>query len=153
MTCNFYQDPIHNSLPCFPPAPDGGHISRNGRSHTYRFYKLELINTPIRLPSGSAVKNLPANAGDVSSIPGLGRSPREGPDYPLKYSYLEEYQGQRSLAGSSLWGCKRVQLDLMTQFSRLVVPDSLQPHESQHARPPCPTPTSGVYSNPRPLSQ
>ena len=30
--------------------------------------------------------------------------------------------------------------------------DSLQPHESQHARPPCPSPTSGVYSNSCPFS-
>ena len=30
---------------------------------------------------------------------------------------------------------------------------SLWPHESQHARPPCPSPTPGVYSNPCPLSQ
>ena len=39
------------------------------------------------------------------------------------------------------------------QFSCSVVSDSLQPHESQHARPPCPSPTPGVYSNSRPLSQ
>ena len=39
------------------------------------------------------------------------------------------------------------------QFSRLVVSDSLQPHESQHARPPCPSPTPGVHSNSRPLSR
>ena len=31
--------------------------------------------------------------------------------------------------------------------------DSLWPHESQHARPPCPSPTPGVYSNSCPLSQ
>ena len=31
------------------------------------------------------------------------------------------------------------------QFSRLVMSSSLRPHESQHARPPCPSPTSGVY--------
>ena len=31
------------------------------------------------------------------------------------------------------------------QFSRSVVSDSLQPHESQHTRPPCPSPTPGVY--------
>ena len=31
--------------------------------------------------------------------------------------------------------------------------DSLRPHESQHARPPCPSPTPGVYSNPCPSSQ
>ena len=33
-------------------------------------------------------------------------------------------------------------------FSHSVVSDSLRPHESQHARPPCPSPTPGVYSNP-----
>ena len=36
------------------------------------------------------------------------------------------------------------------QFSRLVVSDSLLPHESQHARPPCPSPSLGVHSNSRP---
>ena len=35
------------------------------------------------------VKNLPANAGDVSSIPRLGRFPGEGNGSPLQYSYLE----------------------------------------------------------------
>ena len=39
------------------------------------------------------------------------------------------------------------------QFSRSVISDSLQPHALQHTRPPCPSPTSGVYSNPCPLSQ
>ena len=39
------------------------------------------------------------------------------------------------------------------QFSLSVVSDSLQPHESQHTRPPCPSQTSGVYSNSCPLSQ
>ena len=38
------------------------------------------------------------------------------------------------------------------QFSRSVVSDSLRPHESQHARPPCPSPTPGVYPNSCPLS-
>ena len=33
------------------------------------------------------------------------------------------------------------------QFSRSVVSNSLRPHESQHARPPCPSPTPGVHSN------
>ena len=36
------------------------------------------------------------------------------------------------------------------KFSRSVVSNSLRPHESQHARPPCPSPTTGVYSNPCP---
>ena len=40
-------------------------------------------------PGGSVVKNLPANAGDTALIPGLGRSPGGGNDYPLQYSCLE----------------------------------------------------------------
>ena len=39
------------------------------------------------------------------------------------------------------------------QFSHSVVSDSLWPHESQHTRPPCPSPTPGVHSDLRPLSQ
>ena len=39
------------------------------------------------------------------------------------------------------------------QFRRSVVSDSLRPHESQHTRPPCPSPTPGVHSDSRPLSQ
>ena len=40
-------------------------------------------------PHGSVVKNLPANAGDLGSIPRLGRSPRGGHGTPLQYSCLE----------------------------------------------------------------
>ena len=39
------------------------------------------------------------------------------------------------------------------QFSRAVVSDSLRPHEPQHARPPCPSPTPGVHSNSCPSSR
>ena len=39
------------------------------------------------------------------------------------------------------------------QLSHSVVSDSVSPHESQHARPPCPSPTPGVYSNSCPSSR
>ena len=39
------------------------------------------------------------------------------------------------------------------QISRSVVSDSLRPHESQHARPPCPSTTPGVHSDSHPSSQ
>jgi len=42
---------------------------------------------------------------------------------------------------------------LQYQFSCSVVSDSLQPHGLQHARPPCPSPTPGIYSNSCLLSQ
>ena len=41
----------------------------------------------------------------------------------------------------------------LAQFSHSVVSDSLQPHESQHARPPCPSPTPGVHPDSHPSSQ
>ena len=44
-------------------------------------------------PGGSVVKNSPANAGDASLIPWLGRSPREGKGYSLQYSGLENSMG------------------------------------------------------------
>ena len=39
------------------------------------------------------------------------------------------------------------------QFSHSVVSDSLRPHETQHTRPPCPSPTPRVHSDSRPSSQ
>jgi len=48
---------------------------------------IQYIN--MGFPGGSVIKNLPANAGDVGSIPELGRSPGEGNGSPLQYSCLE----------------------------------------------------------------
>ena len=42
----------------------------------------------VGLPSGSVVKNPPANGGDMDSVPGLERSPRERNGYPVQYSGL-----------------------------------------------------------------
>ena len=44
-------------------------------------------------------------------------------------------------------------LQCSVQFSHSVMSDSLQPHESQYARPPCPSPTPGVYPNSCPSSR
>ena len=43
----------------------------------------------LGFPCGSAGKESACNAGDLGSIPGLGRSPGEGKGYPLQYSGLE----------------------------------------------------------------
>ena len=42
-------------------------------------------------PRGSADKEAACNAGDLGSIPGLGRSPGEGKGYPLQYSDLGNF--------------------------------------------------------------
>ena len=51
-------------------------------------------------PCDSADKESACNAGDLDSIPGLGRSPGEGKGYPLHYS------GRETSMDYSPWGCK-----------------------------------------------
>ena len=55
-------------------------------------------------PGGSDGKASACKAGDLGSIPGLGRSPGGGHGNPLQYSCLENPHGQRSLVGYSPWG-------------------------------------------------
>ena len=62
-------------------------------------------------PGGSMVKNPPTNAGDirnVGSIPGLGRSPGEGNNYPLQYSCLEN-SVDRGAWGAAVHGVTKSQ--------------------------------------------
>ena len=59
----------------------------------------------------------------------------------------------REIKKVNLAKCINVNKFSLVQFSRSVVSDSLRPHESQHARPPCPSPTPGVQSDSHPLSQ
>ena len=49
------------------------------------------------------VKNLPANAGDVGSISGSGRSPGEGDDNPLQHPWTEESGGLQSVESQKNW--------------------------------------------------
>ena len=57
-------------------------------------------------PGGSDGKEPTCSAGDLGSIPGLGRSPGGGHGNPLQYSCLENPHGQRSLEGYSPQGLK-----------------------------------------------
>ena len=50
----------------------------------------------LSFPGGSPSKETASNAGDLGSIPGLGKSPGEGNGYPLQYSYLENSMDQRA---------------------------------------------------------
>ena len=54
-------------------------------------WRSDRLPTPVFLgfPCGSDGKESTCNAGDLGSIPGLGRSPGEGKGYPLQYSGLE----------------------------------------------------------------
>ena len=61
------------------------------------------------------VMNLPANAGDVGSIPRLGRSPGEGNGNPLQYSCLENPMGRGAWCELPSMGLQRVRHDLATK--------------------------------------
>ena len=67
------------------------------------------------MPGDSDGKESTCNVRDLGSIPGLGGSPGGGYGNPLQYSFLENPQGQRSLAGCSPWG--RKQSDMIEQLS------------------------------------
>ena len=60
----------------------------------------------LGFPGGSDGKESTCNAGDMCSIPELGRCPGEGNGNPLQYSCLENPHGQRSLADYSPQGHK-----------------------------------------------
>ena len=66
----------------------------------------------------------------------------------VKYMYTSDKLKKCKIKSSEVITLLRV-----SQFSHSVVSDSLQPHELQHSRPPCPSPTSGVHSNSCPSSR
>ena len=102
---------------------------------------------------------------------GLAQSQKWHPISPLVFSSLgtKYFSAQPTLSGrlfishgsqSQQVGIIRCHLEAAYHiqfssagFSCSVVSDSLQPHELQHARPPCPSPTPEVYSDSRPSSQ
>ena len=65
-------------------------------------------------------------------------------------SLLRNYRLFRAIAGA--WTSVSENHFSSVQFSCSVVSDSLQPHELQHARPPCPSPTPGLHSDSCPSS-
>ena len=79
---------------------------------TYWSNKWE-FSSLMGFPGGSDGKESACNAGDLGSIPGLGRSPGGGHGSPLQYSFLENPHGQRSLADCSPSG-HRVRHDWVT---------------------------------------
>ena len=74
------------------------------------FLNLASSNRIVYFPGSSDGKASACNAGDLGSIPGLGRSSGGGHGKPLQYSCLENPHGQRSLVGYSPWGCKKLDM-------------------------------------------
>ena len=57
----------------------------------------------LHVPGGSVVKNLPAKAGGVGSLPGLGRSLPEGNGHATPVFFPGKFNGQKTLVGYSPW--------------------------------------------------
>ena len=89
-------------------------------------------------------KEFTCHAGDSGSILGSGRSPGERNGNPLQYSCLEN---------PTEWSLRSYSLSSV-QFSSVAQScPTLRSHESQHTRPPCPSPSPGVHSDSCPSSQ
>ena len=72
----------------------------------------------LSFPGGTVVKNLPANLGDArdaDSIPGSGRSPREGNGNPLQYFCLENPM-DRGARWATLYGVAKSRTQLSTHM-------------------------------------
>ena len=79
-------------------------LYKRNRSELFCKVKHIFIIYLLGFPGGSASKESACNAGDLGSIPGLGRFPGEGSSYPLQYSGPGEFHGPYSP-----WGRKETQ--------------------------------------------
>ncbi|XDA79439.1 hypothetical protein R6Z07F_009455 [Ovis aries] len=98
-----------------------------------------VLRSPQALPASQGTSQLLCRAGGPPGChtPSKWKTTAGGPDnHQFRASFLQSWR-----SGASV------------QFSRSVVSNSLRPHELQHTRPPCPSPTPGVHSDSHPLSQ
>ena len=93
----------------------------------------------ISFPSNSKLRCKVILDSDFAFNYGKDLSGHHDASISIKYFLSTEYVQSPSLNG--------------VQFSHSVVSDSLWPHESQHSRPPCPSPSPGVHSKSHPSSQ
>ena len=101
-------------------------------------YSLSISSTCSRANKYMMSQQFPAYEINVSSETGSPADPH--PDCCHLLPANTSPQPQNNCQEQPAWGSIR-----SDQISRSVVSDSLQPHESQQARPPCPSPTPGVH--------
>ena len=83
------------------------HFGYEGTSQIYVDTSVDLVRC---IPGGSGGKESACQAGDMSSAPGLGRSPGEGNGNPLQYSWLENPM-DRGAWQATVHGWQRVRKD------------------------------------------
>ena len=134
-------------------------LQKAGTEGTYLNIIKDICNKPTAniIFDGEKLKAFPLNSGI-----------RQGcPLSPLLFNIVLEVlataiRAEKEIKGIQI-GKEEVKLSLFAedmilyissvQFSRPVMSYSLLPHESQHDRPPCPSPTPGLHSDSRPSSQ
>ena len=138
-------------LPSLPKGgyPACGHQPRGGEGGAWRPALLQSVS---REPSSCSGHSLPGTGSHFSfrvdprpffrEVP-----PDESPATTGPHSTLLDFPPLLKLGSISFF------TKLSDQITRSVMSDSLRPHESQLARPPCPSPTPGVHSDSRPSSQ
>ena len=107
-------------------------------------------------PGGSDSKDSACNAGDLSLIPGSGRSLREGGWQPTLLFLPGEFHGQRSLVGCSPWGHKELDMTewllcLLHENMPLSIPGNVNSYIAAAAAKSlqsCPTLCNPIDSNP-----
>ena len=96
---------------------------------------ISLYTHATGFPGGSLVKNLPANAEDMDSIPGLARSSGEGNGNTLQYSCLEHPMDGGAWWAAVYGGRKRAGCDLVTKTTAtymhqiFLIPSSLMDNQ------------------------
>ena len=104
---------IKSSPPSFPLVTPNKVLRSNFSFSPIMLSCLKSLVVPIvfgSFPGGSVVKSMPANAGDVGSIPGLGRPLGEGNDNLLQYSCLENLI-DKGAWWATVYGVTRVRHD------------------------------------------
>ena len=105
-------------------------------------------DTTERLPFHFSLSCIGESIGNPLQCSCLENPRNEEAWWAAVYGVAQSWTWLKWLSNSSSNTCF-----VSVQFSRSVLSDSLQPHEFQHTRPLCPSPTPGVHSNSCPLSR
>ena len=146
----------HNQVGFIFPVIKVGYVFHNQDWRSYEHFKLHRRNIWLNSTSSSFMIKILWNKKGLNLIKNIYKANREHHTWWCDFPHETEKRRQQYLLSPLLLNIILEFLNTVTsQFSsvQLLSRDSLRPQESQHARPPCPSPTPGAYSNSCPLSQ
>ena len=146
----------HNQVGFIFPVIKVGYVFHNQDWRSYEHFKLHRRNIWLNSTSSSFMIKILWNKKGLNLIKNIYKANREHHTWWCDFPHETEKRRQQYLLSPLLLNIILEFLNTVTsQFSsvQLLSRDSLRPQESQHARPPCPSPTPGVHSNSRPSSR